>query len=209
MSTNDSVDFFDRQFRRQVENRDFQLNPFELEVLPHLTGRVLDFGCGLGNLAMAAAARGCSVVALDASHAAIDALRQRAAAAGLPVEAIEADLRDYRIEKEFDCVVSIGLLAFFDCHSASSQLSMLQDCVRPGGIGVINTLIEGTTWLDSFGADDYCLLARDELTRRFAGWEILHSEFRDFDAQGQTIKSFATLIARKPAQPAPWRSIVR
>lgn len=202
MSTNDSVDFFDRQFRRQVENRDFQLNPFELEVLPHLTGRVLDFGCGLGNLAMAAAARGCSVLALDASPAAVEAVRQRATVAGLPVEAIEADLRDYRINEEFDCVVSIGLLAFFDGPSASRQLSMLQDHVRPGGLAVINTLIEGTTWLDSFGADDYCLFARSELLSRFTDWNILHCEFRDFDAPGQTIKSFATLIARKPAQPA-------
>ena len=30
----DSVDFFDRQFHRQVAGQDFQLNPFEREVLP-------------------------------------------------------------------------------------------------------------------------------------------------------------------------------
>lgn len=200
MDTTSSIAFFDRQFQQQVEHQDFQLNPFELTALPHLHGRVLDFGCGLGNLAMAAAAQGCSVLALDASHAAIEHLHQRAAAAGFRIQAIEADLRDYRIDEDFDCVVSIGLLAFFDCPSASRQLSMLQGRVRPGGLAVINTLIEGTTWLDIFGVDDYCLFARKELTSRFAGWEILHSEFRNFDAPGQTIKSFATLIARKSGQ---------
>jgi tellurite methyltransferase len=198
MNTSNSVAFFDRQFQQQVENRDFQLNPFELAALPHLKGQVLDFGCGLGNLAMAAAAKGCSVVALDASPAAIRHLQQRAAARALPVEAIEADLREYRIEGDFDCVVAIGLLMFFDCATALRVLSMLQDRVRPGGIAVINVLVEGTTWLDMFGTENCCLFARGELASRFAGWEILLSEFRDFEAPRETLKSFATIIARKP-----------
>lgn len=201
MNTSNSVDFFDRQFQRQVENRDFQLNPFELAALPYLTGRVLDFGCGLGNLAMAAAERGCSVRALDASPAAIDCLRQRAMTAKLPIEASEADLRDYAIGEDFDCVVAIGLLMFFDCATAGRVLSMLQERVRPGGIAAINTLIEGTSYLDMFQPGNYCLLPRDELGQRFAGWNILHSEFREFEAPGQTIKSFVTLIARKPSAP--------
>ena len=203
MNPDGSVAFFDKQFQQQVRDQDFKLNPFELAALPHLQGRVLDFGCGMGNLAIAAAQRGCSVVALDASRSAIGHLRQRAAAEALPVEAIEADLRDHEIQEDFDCVVSIGLLMFFDCASALRVLSMLQARVRPGGIAVINVLVEGTTYLDMFQPDHYCLLPRTELERRFAGWNIIHSEFRDFDAPGQRIKSFVTLIAQKPRQPAP------
>ena len=203
MNPNSSVAFFDRQFQQQARDQDFQLNPFELAALPHLNGRVLDFGCGMGNLSLAAAERGCSVVALDASRSAISHLRQRAAAAALPVEAIEADLRNHEVTEDFDCVVSIGLLMFFDCATASRLLSMLQDRVRPGGIAVVNVLVEGTTYLDMFQADHYCLLPRTEMERRFAGWNIIHSEFRDFDAPGQRIKSFVTLIAQKPGQPAP------
>ncbi|MCF8198694.1 MAG: class I SAM-dependent methyltransferase [Sulfuritalea sp.] len=198
MNTGDSVSFFDRQFRQQVLSQDFQLNPFELAALPHLTGRVLDFGCGLGNLAIAAAQRGCSVVALDASPTAIEHLRQRAAAEALPVIAIEADLRNYEVAEDFDCVVCIGLLMFFDCTTALDVLSKLQQRVRPDGIAVINVLIEGTTYLDMFQPDSYCLFERDEMENRFAGWNIIHSEYSDFDAPGQRIKSFVTLIARKP-----------
>lgn len=197
-ATNHSVDFFDRQFRQQIGGRDFKLNPFELVALPHLKGRVLDFGCGLGNLAIAAAECGCSVLALDASPAAIEHLRRRAADAGLPIEAIQADLRDYRIDGDFDCVVSIGLLMFFDCATVVRTVSMLQERVRPGGIAVINTLIEGTTYSEIFQPGSHCLLARDELGRHFSGWEILHLEYRDFEAPGRTVKSFVTLIARKP-----------
>ncbi|TRZ91230.1 MAG: methyltransferase domain-containing protein [Rhodocyclaceae bacterium] len=203
MNPDGSVAFFDRQFQQQVRDQDFKLNPFELVALPHLRGRVLDFGCGLGNLAIAAAQSGCSVVALDASPSAIGHLRQRAAAEGLPVEAIEADLRTHAISEDFDCVVSIGLLMFFDCACAARVLSMLQACVRPGGIAVLNVLVEGTTFLDMFQPDHYCLFPRTEMENRFAGWKIIHCEFRDFDAPGQRIKSFVTLIARKPGRQTP------
>jgi tellurite methyltransferase len=198
MSQSSSIAFFDNQFQQQVRNRDFQLNPFELLALPYLKGRVLDFGCGLGNLAIAAAQRDCSVVALDASQSAIEHLKLRALDAALPIEAIEADLRSQEIDGEYDCVVSIGLLMFFDCPTALRVLATLQDRVRPGGIAVINVLVEGTTYLDMFQSGSHCLLPREEMARRFAGWDILHSEFRDFDAPGQLTKSFVTLIAQKP-----------
>lgn len=194
-----SVAFFDRQFLLQIEQQDFHLNPFETQALLHLTGKMLDFGCGLGNLAIAAAERGCQVLALDASPVAIAALRRRAATASLPVEAIETDLRTFGIEGKFDSVVSIGLLSFLDCATAMRVLDMLLKSVAPGGVAVINTLIVGTTWIGMFDAADCCLLPRDELHRRFAEWEILRSEFRDFPAPGGTIKSFATVAARKPA----------
>ena len=54
-----AVEFFDAQFRRQASRGERELNPFERAALPHLSGRILDLGCGLGNLALAAAARGC------------------------------------------------------------------------------------------------------------------------------------------------------
>ncbi|OHC63365.1 MAG: hypothetical protein A2045_14085 [Rhodocyclales bacterium GWA2_65_20] len=198
MEANNSITFFDRQFQQQVRDRDFKLNRFELAALPHLKGRVLDFGCGMGNLAIAAAQRGCSVLALDGSETAIRHLRQRALDESLRVEAIEAELRNHDVGEDFDCVVSIGLLMFFDCTTALRVLSMLQAHVRPGGIAAINVLIEGTTFLDMFEPDNYCLFSRGEMASRFAGWNIIHSEFRDFDAPGQRIKSFATLIARRP-----------
>jgi tellurite methyltransferase len=198
-----SIGFFDRQFQQQVRDRDFKLNPFELAALPHLKGRVLDFGCGLGNLAIAAAEGGCSVLALDASQSAICYLNQRAASSALQVEAIEADLRNHEISEDFDCVVSIGLLMFFDCATAFRVLSMLQACVRPGGIAVINVLVEGTTWLDMFQPGSCCLFSRNDIERRFAGWNIISLEFRDFDTPDNRIKSFITIIAQKPVQHGP------
>ena len=192
-----SVEFFDRQFQRQVDAGEIELNPFELAALPYLRGRVLDFGCGLGNLAITAARRGCSVLALDASHTAIEHLRQVASRDALPIEAHEADLRNYRLTEDFDTIVSIGLLMFFDCPIALHQLAQLQSRVRPGGTAVVNVLVEGTTYLDMFDEPGHCLFARDELPKSFAGWDVLSCEYQDFTAPLNRIKSFVTLIARK------------
>ena len=198
MSTNKSIDFFDRQFRQQPPETALQLNPFELAILPYLDGTVLDFGSGMGNLAFAAAARGCSVTALDASPAAIDHIARRATAEGLPVSAQLADLRDHHIADDYDRIVSIGLLMFFDGPTALRVLSQLQDRVRPGGIAAINVMIEGSTYVDMFDPSSHCLFAPDELELRFAEWEVLHSKLQCFDAPMGTLKRFTTIVARKP-----------
>ena len=72
---NRSIDFFDDQFRRQIGARDFSLNPFEHAALPFLKGRVLDLGCGLGNLAIAAARNGARNIQLRSG---LDSLHRRA-----------------------------------------------------------------------------------------------------------------------------------
>jgi tellurite methyltransferase len=195
---NPSIAFFDRQFRRQVDAGETELNPFERAALPHLQGRVLDLGCGLGNLAVAAARRGCAVLALDGSATAIEHLRGIAAAEQLALVAELADLRAYRIDGEFDTIVSIGLLMFFDCPAAERLLDEIHDHVAAGGTAIVNVLVEGTTYLDMFDPAAHCLFAREALRERFAGWEIVAHEWSDFDAPGGTRKAFATVIARKP-----------
>jgi tellurite methyltransferase len=94
MCTASSVQFLDKQFQRQVHDGNFDLNPFEVAALPYLHGRILDFGCGVGSLAVAAAKGGCSIVALDASSAATDHAREVAAGTALPIDASQTDLRN-------------------------------------------------------------------------------------------------------------------
>lgn len=193
-----SIDFFEKQFRQQVDKQELALNPFETAALPYLNGRVLDFGCGLGNLAVAAARKGCSVVALDAAPTAVRHLQSIAAAEHLPIAAFEADLRDHALTEDFDTVVSIGLLMFFGCAAARRQLAQLQAHVNPGGIFVVNVLIEGTNFLDMFEPGSHCLFTLGEIREAFAGWEILIESRDDFPAPGNTLKAFVTLVARKP-----------
>ncbi len=203
MIANRSVEFFDAQFRRQAGSGALALNPFESAVLPRLRGRVLDIGCGLGNLALAAGARGCEVLAVDASPAGIESLAARAGATGAPVRAIVADARELEAGADFDAVVSIGLLMFFDCGTALGLLRRWQEWVRPGGVMAVNVLTEGTTFLDMFDPAGHCLWKPEDLDREFAGWELLAVADDEFAAPKGATKRFRTLIARKRTQPFP------
>ncbi len=195
----DAVDFFDRQFRGQIAAGDFALNPFEQMALPHLRGDVLDLGCGLGNLALAAARAGCRVTAFDGSAAAVERLAAAAAAEGLPVVARQADLASVPVSVDYDSVAAIGLLMFFARPRSTELLAAVMNATRPGGVAVVNALIEGTTFFDIFGDGPHTLFGHDEIEQAFAGWEILHSSHEDFAAPGGTRKKFTTVIARKPA----------
>ncbi len=192
-----SVAFFDAQFAAAHEGAALALNPFERAVLPHLSGRVLDIGCGLGNLALAACAAGCDVVAVDASPAGIASLRERAARASARLEAILADARTFEPGREFDAVVSIGLLMFMDCGTARRLLQRWKRWVRTGGIMAVNVLVEGTTYLDMFDPADHCLWEPRELDAAFAAWDVRHVQDDEFPAPDGTVKRFRTLIAAR------------
>lgn len=199
MTPASSVEFFEQQFRQQVARGELALNPFERAALPWLRGSVLDYGCGLGNLALHAARQGLPVLALDGSTTAIEHLNRVAQAEALPLQARQADLRDHQAGEAYDTVVCIGLLMFFDCACARRQLARLRAWVRPGGVAVLNVLVEGTSYLEMFSDQGHCLFAPDELARSFADWQILLDEPAQFAAPGDTIKRFSTLIARRPA----------
>lgn len=194
-----SVRFFDTQFRRQAAAGEFGLNPFEARALPHVHGAAIDLGCGLGNLACTAAARGAHVLALDASPAAIESLKSRARAGALSIDARVADLSDYVPESSFDTVIAIGLFMFFPCPVARRQLAHSIEAVRPGGVLVVNVLIEGTTFLGMFDEKaGYCLFGEEELPRALTGWQVLDDRVEQFPAP-EGIKRFRTTIARRPA----------
>ena len=193
----DPVEFFDEQFKRQIGAGEFALNPFEQLALPHLAGNVLDLGCGLGNLALEAARRGCTVTAVDASPAAIARVRAAALQEHLTLTAFEAELASFRIEQDYDCIVAIGLLMFFRKERAHELLRQIIQQVRPRGHAIVNVLIEGTTYLGMFKPDEYYLFGASEVEQAFAGWSVITARQETFPAPGETRKAFATVIAQK------------
>jgi tellurite methyltransferase len=194
-----AVEYFGAQFERQIAAGDYKLNPFEERALPFLSGKVLDLGCGLGNLAMAAAARGAHVTAFDACESAVEDLAERALASGLDVWVRTVDLKGWRPEESYDAVACIGLLMFFAREEALAGLAAVRDAVRPGGVAVVNALIAGTTFLAMFDPGEYYLFEPGEIAAPFAGWQVLHDSVEDFPAPGEKLKRFRTFIARRPA----------
>jgi SAM-dependent methyltransferase len=105
--------------------------------------RVLDVGAGTGNASLPAAERGADVVASDLTPELLEAGRQRAAAAGLELEWVEADAENLPFEDEsFDVVMSSIGAMFAPQHQAVAD-ELVRVC-RPGGtIGMLNWTPEG------------------------------------------------------------------
>jgi tellurite methyltransferase len=189
MKRNRSIGFFDTQFQKQIAGNDFALNPFELATREFVRGRTLDLGCGLGNLSIEAARRGASVVAVDASPAAIERIGEVAARERLIIDPVLADLGSYSIEGEFDTIIAIGIAMFLRRERALALVEEIKKSVAPGGRAIVNVLTEGTTYMGMF-----------ELKERFEGWKILFSRHDSFGAPENTIKEFCTLVAQKPGE---------
>lgn len=197
MITNQSVAFFDTQFQKQVANNDFALNPFEKAALPFVHGHVLDLGCGMGNLSIEAARSGANVLAVDASSTAIKRIQECASAEHLAIDAVLADIGNYKIAGQFDTIIAIGLLMFFKREEALALLAGIQQHVAGQGLAIINVLTEGTTFMGMFEPGNYYLMGQHELEDRFRGWKILRSIHDSFDAPENTRKEFSTVIAQK------------
>ena len=197
MCPNQSIAFFDTQFQQQLAGNDIALNPFEKLALPFLRGRVLDLGCGLGNLSIEAARRGLQVVAVDASETAIKRIKQVGIAENLKIDAIQAEIGSWPIAEKFDTIIAIGLLMFFKQEDALALLAGIQEHVADQGVAIINAFVEGTTYFGMFEPGNYYLFGRNELEERFKGWSILLSRHDSFDAPGNSRKEFATIVARK------------
>lgn len=197
---NHTVAFFEAQFRRQVQSggADLDLNPFQRAALPFLSGRVLDLACGLGALSVAAARKGCEVVAVDASPTAIEHVTAVARAEGLDLTAVRHDVATFPVSGPFDAVVAIGILMFFPREVALELLEKVQGAVRRGGIAAVTVLLQGTTFTDVLDGDRHHLFAPDELDHAFAGWAVESSRRGEFPAPNGTVKRIASLVARKP-----------
>jgi SAM-dependent methyltransferase len=97
-------------------------------------GAVLDVGAGTGRVTLDLAAGGVAVVALDADRALLEALEHRAA--GLPVETVIADAREFALGRRFSLVLvpmqTLQLLG--GSRGRAAFLRRALDHLEPGGL---------------------------------------------------------------------------
>jgi 2-polyprenyl-3-methyl-5-hydroxy-6-metoxy-1,4-benzoquinol methylase len=115
----------------------------------------LEFGCGVGRLALPLARRPGSVTAVDRSPAMLTAAREEAGRQGLSHITFQTPRELFDSPRTFDLVVCYHVLQRMPRQEAMTVLEALAERIGPGGIGVFqwpvrnehSALVSGTRWV--------------------------------------------------------------
>ncbi len=188
-----------RRCRWEVRYRTAEGEPQPARVLRELgfllpqQGQALDLACGRGGNALLMAAQGLAVTAWDYAEAAIEDLRERASARGLP---IRAEVRDVCAEPPPPDTFDVIVVSYFLERGLAPALA---EALRPGGLLFYETFVREAVGSGGPTNPDF-RLAPNELLQLFAGLRVIdyreHARFGD-TTQGQ--RDIATLVAMRPA----------
>ena len=157
-------------------------------------GRLLELGCGAGNLSIYFAQAGYKVTGIDIAPTAIDWAIENAAKASVDVTFIQSDVLELAEipDTSFDIVLDGRC---FHCIIGNDRAQFLRTAHRilnHNGILVINTMCNEVPmtsyWSDHFDSETRCTM-HDGLATRHIGdsndilQEIIHAEFRVLDVE--------------------------
>jgi tellurite methyltransferase len=121
-------------------------SPFCLKVLeilpPTRPLRLLDIGCGEGRNAVFFARNGYQVTAFDLAESGIHKTRRLAQEAGVPIEAFQANLLEYRLTQPFDVIFCHGCLHYVPPEMRAALLHNYRDFTNPGGLNVLSAFVK-------------------------------------------------------------------
>lgn len=163
---------------------------------------VLDVPCGPGRQSLAFADRGFDVTGVDATAPYVEEAQTRAADADVAAEFVEADMREFRREEEFDLAVNLFTsFGYFEDRADDERVARnLHDSLAPGGTLVVDLASKETlardfrerTWSDF--ADGYVLEERtvgDDWSWVENTWRlVVDGDVREFDVSHRLYSAF-------------------
>lgn len=121
-------DYFQKGVKNDVK---FYLNYFK-----NFKGEILEIGAGTGRVTIPLLKKGLGVTALDISPNMLKILREKAAAGGIAVKTVCADMRKFNLRRKFDAII-ITFRTFQHLYTVMDQLRALHRIkkhLRKGGI---------------------------------------------------------------------------
>jgi len=182
---------WEQRYRRGEFSHDGPPSGLLVHWLPSLPkGRALDIATGLGRNALALAAAGYRVDAVDIAPTGLETARRRAAGRRLRVNWIEADLDHYALPANtYDVVISTFFLK-------RRLLPAMKAAVKPGGVLLFEAHL-GTPKPGDGPQQARHRLRPGELRRVFSDWEILELAEGLFK-EGDRTWELGRIAARKP-----------
>ena len=104
---------------------------------------ILELGCGTGRVTITLARAGFSVTGIDNSMGMLREARRKSAEAGVEVEWIRADMRDFDVEKVFSLIIlpSNALCHLLNLSDFEACLANVRKHLAPGGRFVIDVFV--------------------------------------------------------------------
>ncbi len=103
--------------------------------------KVLDIGCGEGKDAVFLARNGYDVTAFDVSEQGLSKARELANHCGVEIDFFKADVRDFRLETDYDIIFSSGVFHYIPNELRESVINSLKTHTTANGINVINVFV--------------------------------------------------------------------
>lgn len=155
-------------------------------------GRALDVAMGAGRNALYLASLGYEVTGIDVSGVAVARCREEAARRGLPIEALQADLKSYRLPRAaYDVVINFYYLQ-------RDLAPQMEAALRPQGVVVFEMLTMEQRQFGWGPRRDEFLLQPGELRSLFPGLEVLAYREGVVERDSEEgMKAVASLVARK------------
>ena len=142
---------------------------------------VLDAGCGLGRISVELAALNLKVTGVDIIQSELDAAAESAAAEGVELELINADLRTFSSIKKYDCAVNL-YTSFGYCATEEEDLIIIKnifDSLKDGGTFILECVSRETAIMYFTKGEEFDR-AGMKVTTKFTvegAWEGLISEW--------------------------------
>ena len=140
-----------------------------VEAAEAIRGRVIDIGCGTGDLALWLAEQGRTVTGVDFLEKPLEAARQKAGERGLSVNFLQMDaVAVGEIPERFDAVTDCGLFHTFDDVGRSAYVGALRRLLEPGSRVFLLCFADSEP-----GTHGPRRISERELREAFAaGWEV-------------------------------------
>ena len=162
---------------------------------------ILDVGCGEGRNSIFLTEQGHTVDAFDISEAGIKKAKSIAAHRGINVNFSVCNLNDFVFEKDYDAILSHGVLHLPEKEVRDKFITKAQVHTRPGGYNLIGVFTNRLPATPDNAPFTKSLFEVGELPTKYTGWKILSHEestFHDSHPGGVSHEhAYERIIAQK------------